>query len=94
MNDVVRKKLRFRAGHRGFREMDLFMEAFADRYLGAFGDRELAEFERILDIPDQDVYSWITGQAAPPEGARSQVLDLLISFSYPAGQTDGAQPGG
>jgi len=88
MIEQVRKKLRFRAGHRGFREMDLFMEAFAEAYLERFGESDLEEFERILDIPDQDVYSWITGQAAPPETARSRVLDLVLAFRYPASQSD------
>jgi antitoxin CptB len=64
------------------------MEAFAGAYLERFGESELEEFERILDIPDQDVYSWITGQAAPPETARSRVLDLVLAFRYPASQSD------
>lgn len=88
MIEQVRKKLRFRAGHRGFREMDLFMEAFAASYLDRFGEAELKEFEQVLDIPDQDVYSWITGQAAPPESARTRVLDLVLTFRYPASQSD------
>ncbi len=66
--DERRKKLRFRAWRRGFREIDLIMGGFADRRLAEMSDLGLDEFERLLDAPDQDVYAWITGASpAPPE---------------------------
>lgn len=82
--EIRRKKLRFRASHRGFKEMDLYMEAFAAAHLDQFDDRSLAEFEAILDINDQTVYAWITGQEQPPVETRSRVLDQLLAFRYPA----------
>ncbi len=82
--DIRRKKLKFRACHRGFKEMDLYMEAFADAYLAGFDDQALTEFETILDINDQTVYAWITGQEQAPVETRSRVLDLLLGFRYPA----------
>ncbi|MBI1359656.1 MAG: succinate dehydrogenase assembly factor 2 [Alphaproteobacteria bacterium] len=84
LSDARRRKLAFRASHRGMREMDLFMEAFVAAHLDGFDDEALEEFERILDIPDQQVYGWILGQSQPPGEARSRVLDLLLSFRYVA----------
>ena len=82
--DIRRRKLKFRASHRGFKEMDLYMEAFADAHLAGFDDQALAEFEAILDINDQTVYAWITGQEEAPVASRSRVLDQLLAFRYPA----------
>lgn len=66
--DERRKKLRFRAWRRGFREIDLIMGGFADRRIEEMSETGLSEFERLLEAPDQDVYAWITGaEAAPPE---------------------------
>lgn len=81
-SDVRRKKLRFRATHRGVKELDLFVGAFADARLESLDDRQLDEFERILDIPDQLVLDWITGRAKPPEEYRGPLLCELLEFDY------------
>lgn len=46
--DVRRRKLLFRAWHRGMREMDLILGQYADQYLPGFSDAQLDEFEEIL----------------------------------------------
>jgi antitoxin CptB len=82
--ETRRRKLAFRASRRGFRELDLFMQAFAAAHLGQFDERQLDEFEAVLDVPDQHVHDWIIGRERPPEIHRSEVLDLVLSFRYVA----------
>jgi antitoxin CptB len=64
--DPRRRRILFRAWRRGLREMDLAMGAFADAHLPDLSEAELDEFERLLDAPDPDVLSWITGEAPTP----------------------------
>ena len=59
--DERRRRILFRAWRRGVREMDLVMGRFADAYLPAMNEDELAEFERLLDVPDPQALAWITG---------------------------------
>ena len=80
--DARRRKLKFRAWRRGFREMDLLMGSFADKYLGSYSEVELDQFEALLNLPDWEVYAWLVGQAEIPEADRSAVLDQLIAFKY------------
>ncbi len=87
MIETRRKKLRFRAWRRGFREMDLLMGSFADLHIDAFGETDLDAFERLLATPDWEVYAWLIGQKTVPENHRGKVLDQLIAFRY------AAQPG-
>lgn len=82
--DSWRRKLKFRADRRGFRELDLYMQQFTDAHLGAFDERQLREFEAVLDIPDQIVFDWIMRRGKPAAEQRSEVLDLLLSFRYVA----------
>jgi antitoxin CptB len=82
MDDPHRRKLRFRAWRRGFRELDLVMGNFADAEIEAFTDTELAEFERLLSAPDWEVWAWLTGQSSVPDNWRGPVLDRLIAFRY------------
>ena len=79
-----RKKLRFRAWRRGFREMDLLMGSFADEFISDMNDEEVGEFERLLATPDWEVYAWIIGQKPIPDNHKSDVLDRLIAFRYEA----------
>jgi len=59
--DQRRRRLLFRAWHRGIREMDLVMGRFADVHITGFSDAELDAFEELLEIPDQQAFAWITG---------------------------------
>lgn len=82
--ETRRRKLKFRAWRRGFREMDLLMGSFADQHIGSFESEQLDEFERLLGVPDWEVYAWLIGQKPVPESHRGPVLDQLIAFRYAA----------
>lgn len=61
--DPRRRRLLFRAWRRGMRELDLAFGQFADAQLAGMGEAELAEFERLLDVPDTQMLAWIMGDA-------------------------------
>jgi antitoxin CptB len=82
--ETFRRQLKFRADRRGMRELDLYMQQFTDAHLAWFDERQLGEFEAVLDIPDQHVFDWIMGRGEPDAVVRSEVLDLLLSFRYVA----------
>lgn len=67
--DDRRKRLLFRCWHRGTREMDLILGRFADSEIAALGERELAELERLIEVPDADLYAALIGNRAPPQDA-------------------------
>lgn len=77
-----RKRLIFRAWHRGTREMDLLVGSFADRNVPGFGAAELQAFEEILTENDPDVYDWITGQKPVPSEHQTPVMDLLLAHRF------------
>jgi antitoxin CptB len=65
--DPRRRRLLFRAWHRGSREMDLIMGPFADAWLDRMSDDELAAFEELVGLPDPELFSLVVEpQAAPP----------------------------
>jgi antitoxin CptB len=64
--DDRRKRLLFRCWHRGTREMDLLLGRFADAEIETLTDAELAELERLLEIPDPDLYAAVTGDKPLP----------------------------
>ena len=78
--DDRRKRLLFRCWHRGTREMDLILGRFADAEIAGLGDDELAELERLIDVPDPDLYAALTGkQPIAPEYAGA-LFDRIKAF--------------
>lgn len=78
--DPRRRKILFRAWHRGMREMDLIMGRFADAQIGNLSEAELDEFERLIEVLDRDLLSWVTGEAQVPENYDSDVFRQLKAF--------------
>jgi antitoxin CptB len=82
-SDTQRKRLLYQSAHRGTKESDLLLGAFAHAHLASFGAAQLERYEALLDESDKDLFDWITGRAAPPPEKMTDVLRLLLSFRYP-----------
>ncbi|HXK53075.1 MAG TPA: succinate dehydrogenase assembly factor 2 [Hyphomicrobiales bacterium] len=76
-DELRRKRLRFRAWHRGTREMDFILGNYADQALGTMTAGELDAFEQFLELPDQELFSWISGSKQAPGDADSRLLAEL-----------------
>ena len=71
------KRLLFRCWHRGTREMDLLLGRFADAEIETLTDAELAELERLLEIPDPDLYAAVTGDKPLPAELASALFERI-----------------
>jgi antitoxin CptB len=85
--DVRRRRLLFRSWHRGIREMDLIMGRFADAHLAALSEGELDAYERLIEVPDPDLYAWISGEAPAPAEYETPLLQRLRAFHWRTGDT-------
>ena len=80
MLEALRRKLSFRAWHRGTREADLLIGAFADRCLPEFAAEELRQFERLLEEDDPIIDDWVAGRQSVPKEHDNRVMALLRRF--------------
>ena len=78
--EITRKRLLWRATHRGIKEMDLVVGGFAKARLAGMSNGELALFEMLLEIPDQELLSWTTGQETIPEKWDTPLLRETIMY--------------
>ena len=59
-------RLRWRC-RRGLLELDLVLGAFAGETLEHLSAAELAQFARLLDASDNDLWDWVSARSEPPE---------------------------
>jgi antitoxin CptB len=85
--DPRRRRLLFRSWHRGIREMDLIMGRFADAYIGDLSDVELADYERLTDVPDRELLAWVTGEVGVPPEHDTETFRRLRAFHLQASDT-------
>jgi antitoxin CptB len=72
--DARRRRLLFRATHRGTHENDILLGGFVRRYLNAFCESELGALEDLLELPDNDLADWLTGRSPIPPEADTPML--------------------
>ena len=80
--EKMRRKLKFRAWHRGTREADLIMGQFADANLDTMGQDDLDQFDALLEAQDLDVYNWIIGKEPVPPEFDNDVMKQLLMFDF------------
>ena len=53
---------------------------FADAQIAHLSDAELDEYERLLEIPDQQMFAWVSGAEATPAEIDSALFRRLRDF--------------
>jgi antitoxin CptB len=72
-----RKRLLWRATHRGIKEMDLLLGGYVGAHLATLSAADLDVLETIIEIPDQTLLSWATRQEAIPVDAPPLLKAIL-----------------
>ena len=78
--DDRRKRLLFRCWHRGTREMDLILGRFTDAEIANLSDDELGQLERLIELPDPDLYAALTGDVPLSDEYANGLFDRIKSF--------------
>ncbi len=72
-----RRRLLFRATHRGTHETDLLIGGFVASRLESLTDPEMDALEAVMDLPDADLADWLTGRLPIPPEADSPMLQAM-----------------
>ena len=76
-NLVMRqRRLRYRAWHRGTREMDLILGPFCDAKADTLEETQLDALEVLMDENDVELFRWVTGESEAPSGHRETIAAL------------------
>ena len=56
--EIFKKKLIYRAGYRGTKEMDILLSSFVNKYINRLDIKILTELERFLDYEDDVILNF------------------------------------
>lgn len=76
--DSRRRRLVFRANHRGTKEADLMIGAFVARHVASLSESELTQMEAALEHWDVDLADWLSGRLPVPSELANPMLERLI----------------
>lgn len=82
ITDAFRRKLHYRAHHRGTREADAIVGGFYDAYSVTWTRDDFAWFEKILDEQDVDIMGWALGTIAIPPEFAGPMMDAMCQLDY------------
>lgn len=78
--ELRRKRLLYRSIYRGNKENDILLGQFARAHIAAFTAAELDQYERLLETGDNEIFDWVSGQAAVPPEKDSPIVRKLLAF--------------
>ncbi len=80
--DPYRRKLHYRAHHRGTREADAMVGGFFDQCSANWGEAEYEWFERLIEEEDVDIMAWALGTAPPDPAFAGPLMEQLMQLNF------------
>jgi antitoxin CptB len=75
--DPRRRRILFRATHRGTQETDRLIGGYVAPRLLEFTDLELDAVEALMELPDPDLADWLMGRLPIPPGEHAPLLNAM-----------------
>ena len=80
--DLLKKKIIYRSNYRGTKEMDKLLGAFTKKYINELNDHDLADLEKLLNIDDENLYSFYNGSKTDNRFEKNNINLLFKNFKY------------
>ena len=79
-SDIRRRRLLFRATHRGTAENDLMIGGFVRAHAASLSSLDLDALEAVMEMPDTDLADWLTGRVPLPIKEETPMLRRMRDF--------------
>ena len=78
--EIFKKKLIYRAGYRGTKEMDILLSSFVNKYINDFDENLLAELEKFLDFEDEIILNFYNFNLVEKRIDQNKVSKIFKKF--------------
>ena len=85
--DLRRRRLLFRATHRGTKECDLMIGGYVASRLETLDHPAIDALEAVMELPDTDLADWLIARRPIPPEADTPTLRAILAFVSQGGAT-------
>ena len=78
--EVFKKKLIYRAGHRGTKEMDILLSSFVDKNINLFNEQLLDELDKFLNFEDEVIFNYYQYDIIKENIDKNEVSKMFKKF--------------
>ena len=78
--EIFKKKLIYRAGHRGTKEMDILLGSFVDKNINLFNEQLLDELDKFLNFEDEIILNYYQHDIVKENIDKNEVSKIFKKF--------------
>ena len=78
--EIFKKKLIYRAGHRGTKEMDILLSSFVDKNINLFNEQLLDELDKFLNFEDEVILNFYQYDIIKENIDKNEVSKMFKEF--------------
>ena len=78
--EIFKKKLIYRAGHRGTKEMDILLSSFVDKNINLFDEQLLDELDKFLNFEDEVILNYYQYDIIKDNIDKNEVSKMFKKF--------------
>ena len=78
--EIFKKKLIYRAGYRGTKEMDILLSSFVDKNINLFNEQLLDELEKFLNFEDEVILNYYQHDIIKENIDKNEVSKMFKKF--------------
>ena len=78
--EIFKKKLIYRAGYRGTKEMDILLSSFVKKHLNLFTESQLIGLEKFLDFEDETILNYYNFDKIENNIDKNEISKIFKNF--------------
>ena len=78
--EIFKKKLIYRAGHRGTKEMDILLSSFVDKNINLFNEQLLDELDKFLNFEDEVILNYYQHDIIKENIDKNEISKIFKKF--------------
>jgi len=75
--DILKKRIIFRASHRGSKEMDMLMKSFTESIIDNLNPNDLKILDKLVDLNDEDLLKIKTNKST-----KDKICKLFVDYNF------------
>ena len=78
--EIFKKKLIYRAGYRGTKEMDILLSSFVNKYINKFDEKNLKELDKFLNFEDETILNFYNHDIVENEIDQNKISKFFKNY--------------